>query len=91
MKKQIINIAPLQAAKVAAVLYLLISLPFVLIMGMSMGAVRATGMPGLSMGVLILLPIVYAVFGGLFTLIGAWIYNLVAGMTGGFEVTTREA
>ncbi len=92
MKKQIINVAPLQAAKVAAVLYLVISIPFVLIFGLiGMSAMRGSGIPGLSVTALIFVPILYAVFGGLFTLIGAWVYNLVAGMTGGFEITTREA
>lgn len=91
MKKQIVNISPLQAAKVAAVLYLVISIPFVVIFGLIGMVASGAAMPGMSAGMLIFLPILYALFGGLFTLIGAWVYNLVAGMTGGFEFTTREA
>jgi hypothetical protein len=90
MKKQIVNISPMQAAKVAAVLYLVISIPFVGIFAL-IAMMAPSGLPGMSVGILIFMPILYAFFGGLFTLIGAWVYNLVAGMTGGFEFTTREA
>jgi hypothetical protein len=33
----------------------------------------------------IFLPVFYAVFGGLFGMLAAWIYNVVAGWTGGIE------
>lgn len=36
------------------------------------------------------MPPLYTVFGFIFTLIGAWIYNLVASKVGGFEYMTAE-
>jgi hypothetical protein len=39
---------------------------------------------------LILMPVFYTLFGFLFSLFGAWIYNLVAKRIGGFEFQTVE-
>jgi len=36
------------------------------------------------------MPILYAFFGIVFTLIGAWIYNPIAAHIGGFGFTTAE-
>jgi hypothetical protein len=36
------------------------------------------------------MPVLYLVIGFIFTLIGSWVYNLVAGQVGGFEFTTAE-
>jgi hypothetical protein len=36
------------------------------------------------------LPIFYALFGFLFTLFGAWMYNLIASRIGGIEVTLQD-
>lgn len=85
MKKQLIRVAPLQSAKVMAVLYLVLSIPFCLIYLVmpTMGA----PMPWWG---LILFPILYMVLGFLFTLVGAAIYNLVAAGVGGFEFTTVD-
>jgi hypothetical protein len=85
MKKQIVRVSPLQSAKVMAALYFVMSIPFVLFM-------LAMPMPAGSMPtwVVIAMPLFYIVFGFLFSLLGAWIYNLVAGVVGGFEYTTRE-
>ena len=84
LRKQIIRFAPLQTAKVMALLYLLISLPLVLLMFLAMSF--APG-PKPAMGVmLILMPIFYAVFGFIFTIIGAWAYNFVASIIGGIEL-----
>lgn len=87
MKKQIERVSLVQNAKMVAVLYLLLSLPILAIMW---GVAAVTGQ-GLVTGVmLVVLPLVYALSGFVFTLIGAWLYNLVASMVGGFEFTTRE-
>lgn len=41
-------------------------------------------------GVLIAMPILYTMFGFVFPLLGAWMYNVAASMVGGFEFTTAE-
>jgi uncharacterized membrane protein YvlD (DUF360 family) len=87
MKKRIERVSLLQNAKVVAVLYLLLSLPVLVIMW---GAAAVTG-HGLMSGVaLVVFPLAYALAGFLFTLIGAWLYNVVASLVGGFEFTTKE-
>ncbi len=87
MKKQIVNVSVLQSSKVMAVLYLVLSLPAVLIM---MIPAMISG-EGFSILMLVLAPIFYTIFGFIFTALGAWIYNLVASRIGGFEFTTIEA
>ncbi len=37
-------------------------------------------------GAIVILPIMYGVIGVIGGAIGAWVYNLVAGMTGGLEI-----
>ncbi len=89
MKKQVISVSILQNAKVMAALYLVISLPFTLLMiipalmGQGQGA-------GFSLTMLVLMPLLYTLIGFVFTLVGAWVYNLVAARIGGFEFTTVE-
>ncbi len=86
MKKQIVHISKLQTAKVMAVLYLVISLPMMLLT--LIPAMLSHG--SISWILIVSMPILYAVFGFLFTLLGAWIYNGVAGKIGGIEFTTSE-
>jgi len=89
MKKQVVSVSILQNAKVMAVLYLVISIPFTLLMiiptlmGQGQGA-------GFSLAMLVLMPLLYTLIGFVFTLVGAWVYNLVAARIGGFEFTTVE-
>jgi hypothetical protein len=85
VRKQITNISPLQTAKVFAVLYFVIALPFLLMML----AMPGPKPPFLS-GYLLAIPFFYALFGFVSTLIGAWVYNLVAQYIGGIEFTTQE-
>jgi hypothetical protein len=40
--------------------------------------------------VLIIGPIVYGIFGYVFTAIGCWLYNLIAGWTGGMVLTLES-
>lgn len=88
MKKQIISFAPFQTAKVMALLYLLISLPFVVLISIAMSFAPGPRPP---IGMMfIFLPILYAVFGFIFTVIGTWIYNFVAKQVGGIEYTTID-
>lgn len=86
MKTQIVHISKLQTSKVMAVLYLVISIPMVLMMSLPM---LFTNRP-VQWGVLWWMPLLYAVFGFIFTFLGAWIYNGVAGWMGGIEFTTAD-
>lgn len=36
------------------------------------------------------MPFIYLIFGFIFTALGAWVYNLVAGWVGGIEYTSNE-
>ena len=87
MKKQIVNVSVLQNAKVMAALYFVFSIPFGLLM---MLPVMTQGGAGFSVLMLVLLPLLYTLLGFVFTLIGAWVYNLIAARVGGFEFTTTE-
>lgn len=89
MKKQITRISPLQTAKVMAVLYLVISVPLILLMSLAM-LIGPGPRPPFFSGALIIMPLVYALAGFAFSLAGAWIYNLVAGWIGGIEVTVSD-
>ena len=86
MRKQIIRVSPLQNAKVMAVLYFIMSIPFVLIM-FAMPTPEGAPMPW---WMFIGMPLAYLFFGFVFSLVGAWIYNLVAARVGGFEYTSVE-
>jgi hypothetical protein len=87
MKKQIVQVSMLQSAKVMAALYFVISIPFALIMVLTTSFTNPTGV---GWGMVIAMQIFYTIFGFLFTLLGAWIYNLVAARIGGFEFQTVE-
>jgi hypothetical protein len=72
-----------QTALTVAALYFLLSIiivPFVYF------ASRMSATPGFSGVLAIFIPVLYAVFGYVFTAIGCWIYNLIAGWSGGIEV-----
>jgi hypothetical protein len=86
MRKQIIRVSPLQNAKVMAALYFIMSIPFVLIM-FAMPTPEGAPMPWWTF---IVMPLAYLLIGFVFSLIGAWIYNLVAARVGGFEYTSVE-
>lgn len=86
MRKQIIRVSPLQNAKVMAVLYFIMSIPLVLIM---FATPTPEGAP-MPWWMYIGMPLAYLLFGFLFSLIGAWIYNLVAARVGGLEYTSVD-
>ena len=90
MNKRITRIAPLQLAKVLAVLYAFLSLivvPF-LVLGSVLGS--ESGNTGLPLVFALLIPIFYAVGGFIGGLIVAALYNLIAGWTGGIEFTISD-
>ena len=100
MIKRLSHVAPLQFGIVSAVMYGLLSLifvPFFLIfalIGMHAAPANTQAMPGMLGGgmvvMAVLLPIFYAVLGFVFGVIAAFVYNLVAGWTGGFELTFSD-
>jgi len=91
MKKQILNISPLQTAKIMAILWFVLSLPILLFMGLSMFAIPGEkGGAAIFGGMMLFIPIFYAIFGFISTLIGAWVYNLLAKRFGGIEYTTQD-
>ena len=85
MKKQIINVSPFQTAKVFAVLYFLMSIPLIGFMAIAFSFSPA---PHPGTGMLIIFPFAYLIFGFIFTVIGAWIYNIAANWVGGIEYTS---
>jgi hypothetical protein len=87
LKKQIINITPIQTAKVFALLYFVMSISFVALMAISFAFTPGPRPP---IGILFAMPFIYLVFGFIFTALGAWVYNLVAGWVGGIEYTSTE-
>ena len=87
MKKQIKSVSLVQNAKMVAVLYAIMSLPFMAIM-FAIGDL--VNMPGLSLVSGLFFVGTYVASGFVFALIGGWVYNLVASMVGGFEFTTAE-
>lgn len=86
MKKQIINIAPIQTAKVFALLYFMLSIPLVALMSITF--LFSPARPPIVL--LIAMPLAYLAFGFVFTAIGAWAYNFVAGWVGGIEYISSE-
>ncbi len=90
--KRIKRIAPLQLGKIAGVLYGIAGLvfaPIFLIVG-AIGAAASgqprTGLLAAGVGVIVLFPIIYAVIGFVFGVLGAGLYNLVVRWIGGIEV-----
>ena len=86
------RVVPLSVAKVAGALYALMGLIVGAIVAIAalVGAFAAdqdAGFMGSIMGVgaIVALPLLYGGLGFVFTLIAAWLYNVVAGMVGGIE------
>ena len=98
---RITHIAPLSVAKVAFILYGLLGLvigvifAFASLLGATLGAVSGdhSAFFGAIFGVgaVVLMPLLYGGFGAIGALIAAAIYNVVAGMVGGIELTIEPA
>ena len=97
MTRRLKRIAPLQFGKMSGILYAgmgLIFLPFfalAALVGMfaQHGSDQAAGgalTAGLMLGMAVFMPIFYGGMGFVFGVIGAALYNLVAGWVGGIEV-----
>ena len=90
MKKQIVQVSVVQSAKVMAAVYLVTAIPVVILAALFMSAVMPAG---ISISMLLVMPVAYAIGAFIDAAIGAWIswiYNLVAARIGGFEFTTAE-
>jgi hypothetical protein len=89
------RVGPFSCAKIMATLYALMGLvigAFVSLIGMAgFGSSSSGGGMGAMFGVgaIIILPIVYGCIGFIATFIGAWLYNLAAGMVGGIELEVQ--
>ena len=100
MTRRLKRIAPLQLGKISGILYALSTLlfvPFILLFSLLAsfapqvaegGAAMSSGVLGLGMGLglMVMLPIMYGVLGFIAGVIGAFLYNIVAGWVGGIEV-----
>jgi hypothetical protein len=89
------RVAPLSVAKVAGIIYALLGLCFGLLFSLfgllaSAFAFNKADAPFAGVifgaGAIVFLPILYGVVGFVFSLIGAALYNVVAGWVGGVEV-----
>ena len=87
MTQRLVHISPLQAGKVAAVLYGMLSLffvPFLMLPGL-LGSKSA--MP---IWVSLLIIPLYVIAGFLGSMLMAWLYNLIADWVGGIEITLQS-
>jgi len=88
------RVGPLSCAKVAGLLYLILGFVFgafvsLFALGGSLVGDPSEGtVAGMAFGAgaIVILPICYAVFGFVMTLVMASLFNLVVGITGGIEV-----
>jgi hypothetical protein len=96
MKRTLKSIEPVQFGKVAAAIYGVMSLIFVPFFALfpiiaSFAPKTADSPPllflaGIGIAMAIGMPILYAVMGFIFGVIGAWLYNVIAKWLGGIQV-----
>jgi hypothetical protein len=92
------RVNPISCAKIAGVLYALFGLiagMIVSLVSMAFGGAAAGEHAGMAMfgalfgiGAIVLMPIFYGLLGFVGALVGAFLYNLAAGWTGGIEIET---
>lgn len=93
----ITRVAPLSAAKIAGVLYVVIGLVAGAVVSMAamIGAFAPRGDEDafagalLGVGSIVVLPIFYGCLGFFGTLLLAWIFNVATGMVGGVEIDVK--
>src|SRR5579872_2619992 len=94
------RIEPVSCAKVAGLLYAIMGLLFgglISLISLAAGGFMPNGqaVPGVARiifgaGAIVLMPILYGCMGFVFALIGAWLYNVTAGMVGGIEIELEK-
>jgi hypothetical protein len=89
MKTRIQKFSPHQNAKVFAVLMAVSSLIFLVPFALFANAIVPDGQ-ALPMSTLLLVPVVYLVFGYISVVIGCCLYNLLVKLTGGIEFETQN-
>lgn len=88
-KRKVKRIGVFQTSLIAAIIYfflaLIIMIPMMLIMGVVGGL---SDVPGFAFGggLMILMPIMYAVIGFIMTAFMCWLYNVIANRIGGVEI-----
>jgi hypothetical protein len=88
MKKQLIRISVLQSSKIATALYVLMGFIYTLI-GIPM--IILGSKPIKIMGIVyFFMPVILGIFGFIFFVIFAAIYNLLAKLLGGIEVEVKD-
>jgi hypothetical protein len=88
------RIGPVSCGKIAGTLYAIVGIVFggivsviALAGGLGANSSRGAGVAAMfGVGAILVLPVLYGGIGFVATLIGAWLYNLVAGLVGGVEV-----
>lgn len=87
------RVGPLSCAKVAGLLYLIIGFIFgafvsLFALGGMLASRTDSSLPGMlfGAGAIVILPICYAAFGFIMTLIMTALFNVIVGITGGIEV-----
>jgi hypothetical protein len=94
----IINrVGPVSCARIMGTLYAILGLiggAFISLFALAGGMTseRTGGVmigPLVGVGAIVMLPIIYGLCGFIATLIGAWLYNVVAGIVGGVEIDVR--
>ncbi len=84
MKQKVRRIAPVQLGKIMAVVYALFSIVAIPFMLIAVSLSSETSGPGLIF--VIIMPVLYIIFGFIGGIIGAFIYNLSAKWVGGIEI-----
>ena len=93
------RVGPFSCAKIAGTLYAIMGLVFgcivslIALVGGFASASETSRVAGLGamvgVGAIIILPIFYGGLGFIASLIGAWIYNVLAGIVGGIELDVQ--
>jgi hypothetical protein len=91
------RVGPVSCAKVVAALYMIVGVAIggLISLGSMAGgmASEAPWMAGLGAAIgiaaIVVLPLVYGALGFVATLIGAWLYNIAAGIVGGIEIDVQ--
>jgi hypothetical protein len=86
MKHRIAHVSVHQTSKVLALVYGVLGFVFVPLLWIASVVDPTNAIPFVYA---LLFPVLYAVFGYIFTAISVALYNLIAGLTGGIEITLR--
>jgi hypothetical protein len=88
------RVGPVSCAKIVGLLYVILGLVvggIVSLIAATLGFApgREPGNPIFGMAAVVVFPVLYGVVGFVTTLIGAWLYNGLAGLVGGVEIDLR--